>query len=208
MSDPDPESPEPAEPPERRRVVVALALGLVAAILLAAAAIVITRDLTDAGDPAPSAASDPPVSSSPPEARPWPDSPPPEDGCGSTTETPRGIEGQAAVRALCHKYADRLRDNTDAMFECRIGDRIEDCRPEAGRAWNTLTALQADPAYRDARVLIDGALDLAAANGRRYRSPGCVGRNESGAEKAVDCGTSYSAFGVGLSSLEYLLRSM
>jgi hypothetical protein len=206
VSDPDPEPPEPADPPERPRVVVALALGLVAAILLAAAAIVITRDLTDRDDPDPSATSAP--SASTPASRPFPDSPPPVDGCGSTSETPRGIDGQAAVRALCHKYADRLGRNTDAMFECRIGDRIEDCRPEAGRAWNTLIALQADPAYREARVLIDGAFDLAEVNGRRYRSPDCVGRNETGEEKSVDCATSYSAFGVGLSSLEYLLRSM
>ena len=201
MFDPDP------EPPQRSRVVVALALGLVAAVLLAAATIVITRDLAGVGDPEPPADPAPPALTFTPDPSPWPDEPPAE-GCRSASETPRGIAGQAAARELCHRYSDRLRKNTDAMFECRIGDRIEDCRAEAGTAWATLTALQADPGYEEAKALIDGAFDLAAINGRRYRAPDCKGPNAVSNKKAADCTTSYSAFGLGLSSLEYLLRSM
>ena len=201
MSDLDP------EPPQRPRVVVALALGVVAALLLAAAAIVITRDLAGGGDP--ESPKDPaPASTFTPEPSPWPNTPPPVNGCGSTSETPRGIEGQAAGRKLCHRFADRLRKNTDAMFECTIDDRIEDCRDEAGTAWVTLTALQADPSYPEAKALLDGAFELAEENGSRYRSPDCVGTNGAKDDTAAECTASYSTFGVGLSSLEYLLRSL
>ncbi len=201
MSDPDP------EPPERQRAVVVLAIGLVVAVLLATAAIVLSRDLISGPDPDPTATTGPPASPTP-EPTPWPNSPPPANRCQPASETPKGIQGQAAGRQLCRQYADRLRHGTDAMFECQIGDRIEDCRDAAAAAWATLMKLMAEPDYQEAKVLLDGAFDLAQVNGSHYLSADCKGRNAPDDEAAVDCTTSYSAFGVGLSSLEYLLRSM
>ena len=187
-----------------------LALGVIAAVLVASALIVIARDLSDGDDPGPATTSRPAATPTgvPTPTGPRTDSPPPVNGCGSASETPRGIDGQAAARQLCHRYADRLRRVTDTMFECELGGRIEDCRAEARAAWATLTELMADSSYREAKALLDGAIELAEGSGRSYLSPACQGRNEPMDRTATDCTTDYSSFGVGLSALEYLLRSM
>ncbi len=183
--------------------MVALAIGIVVALLAASGLIVIFRDLLSGPvEPERTVATRPAETPEPT----WLNSPPAE-GCQPSSATP-GIDGQAAGRELCRRYADALRDRTDAMFECRIGDRLEDCRAEAAAGWQTLLKLTADPDYRRAKALLDGAHDLAQLNGDRYLSPDCKGRNDPDDETATDCASSYSAFGVGLSSLEYLLRSL
>jgi len=189
-----------AEPRQQQSRLVALVLGLFAAVLVAAGAIVVTRQLLSEPAPDPAGPVTPaPGTSSAPEPG------PPPEGCRTGSPI---LTGQEEVRELCRRYAGRLRTGTDAMYACRIDARIEDCRAEADAAWATLTALAGDPAFDDARPLVEGAFELADEAGRHYRSKECRGRNTLRHPTASACVSSYSTYGVGLSALEHRLRSL
>lgn len=204
--DVDPDG-EPAADGDSQRGQVALVLGVVAAVLLAVGGFVVVRDLTspDGGEEAVRPA---PVSTAPGrvETEPGGRDPLPE-GCRSPSASPSPMASVAAARVLCQRFGDRLRTDTRAMFDCRIDDRVEDCRPAARHAWTTLAALRSDPAYAKAKVVLESAVGLADDNGRHYLGRACTGRNDPQDRKAIDCNAGYATFGLGLSTLEVRLRS-
>ncbi|GAB3747056.1 hypothetical protein [Microlunatus parietis] len=201
----EPDSDSDGREPQRGQV--ALVLGVVAAVLLAAAGFVVVRDLTSpdtADESVPSA----PAATAPGrvETEPGGREPLPE-GCRSPSASPSPLASEVAARQLCQRFGDRLRQDTRAMFDCTIDDRVEDCRPAARRAWTTLAALRQDPAYAKAQVVLTDAVALADENGRQYLGRTCTGRNDPQDETAIDCNAGYATFGLGLSTLELRLRS-
>ncbi|MFC7624903.1 hypothetical protein [Microlunatus sp. GCM10028923] len=200
---------DPEADPDPPRGQVALVLGLVAAVLIAVGGFVVVRDLTSsdgAEETVPPASATASTRPGPVVTEPGGREPLPE-GCRSPSASPSPMASEVAARELCRRFGDRLRQDTRAMFDCTIDDRLEDCRPAARRAWSTLSALRRDPASAKATAIIESAVALADDNGRHYLGTTCTGPNDEQDESAIDCNAGYATFGLGLSTLEFRLRA-